>query len=150
MTLDGTYTFAAPRDRVWQLLMDPAAIASCVPGCEAFEPLGDDKYRVRLTAGVAAITGTFEGTVTLADQVAPSSYRLQMEGSGGPGFVNGDAVMTLRDDGGGTAVDVKAEVEVGGTIARVGQRLLGSVSKMMLDRFFACMAGKVGSDNAPR
>jgi len=145
MTLDGTYTFAAPRERVWQLLMDPKVIASCVPGCEEFEPMGDDKYRVRLTAGVAAITGTFEGTVTLADQVAPQSYRLQMEGSGGPGFVNGDAVMTLREDGTGTAVDVKAEVEVGGTIARVGQRLLGSVSKMMLDRFFACMAGKVGS-----
>ncbi|MGE0361964.1 MAG: carbon monoxide dehydrogenase subunit G [Vicinamibacterales bacterium] len=145
MTLDGTYTFAAPRERVWQLLMDPKVIASCVPGCEEFEPMGDDKYRVRLTAGVAAITGTFEGTVTLADQVAPQSYRLQMEGSGGPGFVNGNAVMTLREDGTGTAVDVKAEVEVGGTIARVGQRLLGSVSKMMLDRFFACMAGKVGS-----
>jgi len=145
MTLEGTYTFAAPRERVWQLLMDPAAIASCVPGCDQFEPIGGDQYRVRLTAGVAAITGTFEGTVALADQVAPQSYRLQMEGSGGPGFVNGDAVMTLREDGAGTAVDVKAEVEVGGTIARVGQRLLGSVSKMMLDRFFACMAGKVGS-----
>ncbi len=75
MTLDGTYTFTAPRTRVWQLLMDPTEIASCVPGCERFEPIGDDKYRVRLTAGVAAISGTFEGTVTLADQVAPESYR---------------------------------------------------------------------------
>ncbi len=145
MTLDGTYTFAAPRDRVWQLLMDPTEIASCVPGCDEFEPIGDDKDRVRLTAGVAAITGTFEGTVTLTDQRAPESYRLVMEGSGAPGFVNGDAVMTLREDGASTAVDVKAEVEVGGTIARVGQRLLGSVSKMMLDRFFACMSAKVGA-----
>jgi uncharacterized protein len=143
MTLAGTYTLAAPRDRVWQLLMDPKAIASCVPGCDEFEPIGADKYRVRLTAGVAAISGTFEGTVTLADQVAPESYRLQMEGSGAPGFVNGDAVMRLREDGTSTAVDVEANVEVGGTIARVGQRLLGSVSKMMLDRFFACMGGKI-------
>jgi carbon monoxide dehydrogenase subunit G len=142
MTLEGTYTIPAPRERVWQLLMDPAAIASCVPGCQAFEPLGDDKYRVKLTAGVAAISGTFEGTVALSEQVPPSSYRLVMEGSGGPGFVTGDAVMTLRDDAAGTAVDVKAEVEVGGTIARVGQRLLGSVSKMMMDRFFACMASR--------
>ncbi len=66
-----------------------------------------------------------------------------MEGSGAPGFVNGAAVMTLRDQAGSTVVDVKANVDVGGTIARVGQRLLGSVSKMMLDRFFACMAGRV-------
>jgi carbon monoxide dehydrogenase subunit G len=145
MTLEGTYTIPAPREQVWQLLMDPAAIASCVPGCQAFEPLGDDKYRVKLTAGVASISGTFEGTVALSEQVPPTSYRLVMEGSGGPGFVNGDAVMTLRDDCAGTAVDVKAEVEVGGTIARVGQRLLGSVSRMMLDRFFTCMSAKVGA-----
>jgi carbon monoxide dehydrogenase subunit G len=143
MTLEGTFTIPAPRDRVWQLLMDPAAIASCVPGCQAFEPLGDDKYRVKLTAGVAAVTGTFEGTVALTEQVAPTSYRLVMEGSGAPGFVNGDAVMTLTEADGATTVAVSATVDVGGTIARVGQRLLGSVSKMMLDRFFGCMTSKI-------
>lgn len=145
MIVEATYTVNAPRERVWQLLMDPQAIASCVPGCEAFEPTGADAYRVKLTAGVAAITGTFEGSVRITDQAAPETYRLRIEGSGAPGFVNGDAVMTLRDlDGGSTGVDVKADVTVGGTIARVGQRLLGSVSKMMLDRFFTCMTSKIG------
>ena len=145
MILEATYTVNAPRERVWQLLMDPQAIASCVPGCETFEPTGPDAYRVKLTAGVAAITGTFEGSVRITDQAAPESYRLRIEGSGAPGFVNGDAAMTLRDLGGGsTGVDVKADVAVGGTIARVGQRLLGNVSKMMLDRFFTCMASKIG------
>ena len=99
---------------------------------------------MRLTAGVAAISGTFDGTVELKDQVAPESYRLVMEGSGGPGFVNGDALIALSEHGDATTVDVTADVEVGGTIARVGQRLLGSVSKMMLDRFFACMAARSG------
>ena len=75
--------------------------------------------------------------------MAPESYRLVMEGSGGPGFVNGDAKIVLSESGTSTTVEVTADVEVGGTIARVGQRLLGSVSKMMLDRFFACMGGKV-------
>ena len=143
MILEATYTVNAPRERVWQLLMDPQAIASCVPGCQTFETMGPDAYRVKLTAGVAAITGTFEGTVGITDQRAPETYRLRMEGSGAPGFVNGDAVMTLRDLGASTGVDVKADVAVGGTIARVGQRLLGSVSKMMLDRFFACMSAKL-------
>jgi uncharacterized protein len=142
MRLEGTYPIAASRAKVWELLMDPKAIASCVPGCQGFEPLGGDKYTVRLTAGVAAISGTFDGTVELKDQVAPESYRLVMEGSGGPGFVNGDALIALSENGDATTVTVTADVEVGGTIARVGQRLLGSVSKMMLDRFFACMAGK--------
>jgi len=143
MTLDGTYTFPAPRERVWALLMDPQAIASCVPGCEVLEPLGDDRYRAKLVATVAAISGSYEGTVAIRDKVEPESYRLVIEGSGTHGFVNGESRVTLGDGGGATTVDVAGTMEVGGTIARVGQRLVGSVSKMMLDRFFACMAGKL-------
>lgn len=143
MTLDGTYTFPAPRERVWALLMDTAAIASCVPGCEALEPLGDDRYQAKLVATVAAISGSYEGTVAMLDKVAPESYRLVIEGSGKHGFVNGESRITLREQGESTLVEVTGTMEVGGMIARVGQRLIGSVSKMMLDRFFACMAGKV-------
>lgn len=143
MTLEGTYTFPAPRERVWALLMDTSAIASCVPGCEALEPLGDDRYQARLVATVAAISGSYEGTVAMLDKVAPESYRLVIDGSGKHGFVNGESRVTLREDGGSTIVDVTGTMDVGGMIARVGQRLIGSVSKMMLDRFFACMAGKL-------
>lgn len=143
MTLEGTYTFPAPRERVWALLMDTSAIASCVPGCEALEPLGDDRYQARLVATVAAISGSYEGTVAMLDKVAPESYRLVIDGSGKHGFVNGESRVTLREDGGSTIVDVTGTMEVGGMIARVGQRLIGSVSKMMLDRFFACLAGKL-------
>ena len=143
MTLEGTYTFPAPRERVWALLMHTSAIASCVPGCEALEPLGDDRYQATLVATVAAISGSYEGTVAMLDKVAPESYRLVIDGSGKHGFVNGESRVTLREDGGSTIVDVTGTMEVGGMIARVGQRLIGSVSKMMLDRFFACLAGKL-------
>lgn len=145
MTLEGTYTFPVRRQRVWALLMDTTAIASCVPGCEALEPLGGDRYRAKLVATVAAISGSYEGTVAMLDKVEPESYRLVIDGSGKHGFVNGESRVTLREDGDRTIVEVTGTMEVGGMIARVGQRLVGSVSKMMLDRFFACLAGKVQS-----
>src|SRR5204862_2741792 len=63
MEISASYTFAASSDRVWNLLMDPAMIASCIPGCGRFEPDGDDRYRVQLVVALAAITGTYEGTV---------------------------------------------------------------------------------------
>ncbi len=143
MTLDGSYTFNAPRERVWALLMDIDAIASCVPGCEGLEPVGGDTYRAKLVATVAAISGSYEGTVAMVDKVAPESYRLVIKGEGRHGFVSGESRVVLREDGAGTVVDVTGTMEVGGTIARVGQRLIGSVSKMMLDRFFACLGGKI-------
>jgi uncharacterized protein len=143
MDITGSYTFNAPPQRVWDLLMDPAVIASCIPGCERLEPDGDDRYRARLKVALAAITGSYDGTVTLSDKSAPNSYRLTVEGQGKPGFVKGNATILLRADGENTVVDVGGTVETGGTIARLGQRLIGNVSKMMQDRFFSCLQGKV-------
>ncbi len=144
MEIAGSYTFTAAPDRVWTLLMDPDAIASCIPGCDRFEPDGEDRFRARLTVALAAITGTYEGTVVLSEKLPHTSYRLTGEGQGRAGFVKGSSAIALRAEGDGTVVDVTATVQTGGPIARVGQRLIGSVSKMMLDRFFACLQGKLG------
>jgi carbon monoxide dehydrogenase subunit G len=143
MNISGSYTFGAPPARVWNLLMDPAAIAACIPGCETLEPEGPDRYHARLTVALAAITGTYDGTVVISDKVEHSSYRLSVEGQGRPGFVKGNAAIVLRPEGEGTVVDVTGTVQTGGPIARVGQRLISGVSKMMQDRFFVCLQGKL-------
>jgi uncharacterized protein len=143
MDISGSYTFNAPPDRVWDLLMDPDIISACIPGCDRFEADGADRYRVRLAVALAAVTGTYEGSVVLSDKVPQTSYRLTGEGQGRAGFVKGISAIALRADGDRTIVDVSGTVQTGGAIARVGQRLIGSVSKMMLDRFFACLQSKV-------
>ena len=143
MDITGTYTFAAPPERVWALLMDPEQIASCIPGCNRLEPDGVDRYKAAITIGMAAITGNYDGIVTISDKVEPSSYRLKVEGQGRPGFVKGEVAITLRADGANTIVDVAGTAQTGGTIARLGQRIVGSAAKMMQDRFFACMSAKL-------
>ena len=143
MEISGTYAFGAPPERVWDLLLDTAAIAACIPGCERFEPDGDDRYRVRLAVALAAITGTYEGSVSISEKVSPTSYRLAAEGQGRPGSVEGTAAIVLRADAAGTVVQVTATVQTRGTIARMGQRLIGGVSQMMMDRFFACLKAKL-------
>jgi carbon monoxide dehydrogenase subunit G len=143
MDIFGSYTFDVPADRVWDLLMDPAALSSCIPGCTRFEPDGEDRYAVTLTVALAAITGTYNGTVNLTDKTLHTSYRLVMEGQGRAGFVKGSSVISLRPAGASTAVDVSGAVHTGGPIARVGQRLIGGVARMMLDRFFACLKAKL-------
>jgi len=143
MEISSSYNFNAPLDRVWDLLMNPALLSSCIPGCEKFEPDGEDRYTVTLTVGLAAITGTYTGTVVLVDKIPHASYRLVVEGQGRPGFVKGSSAIALRADGATTAVDVTGTVQTGGPIARVGQRLIGGVAKMMMDRFFACLQSKL-------
>ena len=108
------------------------------------EQTAEDTYRAKLTMGIATVTGQYEGTVRMSEKKAPSGYTLLVQGKGSPGFVNGSATVTLAESDGGasTRVDVIGKAQVGGTIARVGQRLLGGVSKMMMDRFFACLQEK--------
>lgn len=143
MQISGTYRFNAAPDLVWARLMDPALIATCIPGCNALEPDGENRFRARLTVALAAITGTYDGTVTLSDLVPGASYRLTAEGQGRPGFLKGDSLVSLIPDGPATIIYVSGTLHMGGTIARLGQRLIGSVSQTMMDRFFGCMQSKV-------
>jgi uncharacterized protein len=143
MEISGSYTFNASPERVWALLMDPTVLSSCIPGCERFDPTGDDRYTVTLTVGIAAITGTYTGTVHLVDQIPHTSYRLVVEGQGRPGFVKGSSAVALKAAADATEVSVTADVQAGGAIARVGQRLIGGVAKMMMDRFFGCLQAKL-------
>lgn len=140
MKLDGSYDIPAPRDKVWAALLDPAQLATAMPGCEKLEAAGEGEYRAVMKIGVAAVKGTFEGKVRLSDLTPPTRYRMAVEGSGGPGFVRGEAAMELSDVEGGTRIAYSADVQVGGLIAGVGQRMLGGVSKMMLDQFFSRMS----------
>lgn len=143
MELTASYTFDAPPEQVWNVLMDPTVISSCVLGCDRFEPDGEDRYAVTLTVSLAAITGTYTGTVALTDKEPVTAYRLVIEGHGRPGFLKGTSLIRLRADGDRTAIDVTASVTTGGPVARVGQRLIGSVARMMMDRFFGCLKTKL-------
>jgi len=143
--VSGRYTFEADVAKVWDVLMDPRVVCACLPGCTELRPLGDDRYEAVLTVAVSAITGTYKGTVAIEDKVPLRSYKLTVEGRGGPGFVSGHSTITLSPKRERTVVDVVGAVQVGGPIARVGQRLLAGVSKMMMDRFFACLQGKAAA-----
>jgi carbon monoxide dehydrogenase subunit G len=110
MDITGTYTFAASAQKVWALMLDPEAIASCIPGCDRLEPDGVDRYKAAITIGIAAITGNYEGTVTISEKAEPTSYKLTVEGQGRPGFVKGTVTITLRPDGANTIVDVNGSL----------------------------------------
>lgn len=143
MQLTARYVVDAPVDRVWDLLMDPVAIASCLPGCQEMRALGDDRYQADLVVALAAITGSYAATVAIEEKVPPRSYRLVVQGNGRPGFVKGMATVTLQPEGAGTAVAIDATGQVGGLVARVGQRLLDGVARSMMNKFFACMAARL-------
>lgn len=131
MKLEGTYTFEAPREVVWEALLDPNVLASVMPGCEKLEQVGDNEYKGALKIRVGPVQGAFEGLVNLSDINTPESYRMQVDGKGAPGFMKGVGEVRLEDQGASTLMHYSGEAQVGGRIASVGQRLLDSSAKAL-------------------
>jgi carbon monoxide dehydrogenase subunit G len=146
MELTASYTLDVPVERAWDVLMDINVIAGCLPGCRGLQPVGPDRYEVELGVTIAAVAGSFKGTVALEDKAPPNSYTLVVEGSGRQGFIKGRANVALAPEGDRTRVQIAARADVGGMIARVGQRLLEGVARTMMDRFYACLAKRVEPD----
>jgi carbon monoxide dehydrogenase subunit G len=141
MKIEGSHEIPAPQDQVWSALLDPDKLALAIPGAEKLEEIGPNEYKATMKVGVGPVKGTFEGKVRLSDLEPPNRYKMAMEGTGGPGFVRGQAVMELGPgENNATLVKYNADVQIGGLIASVGQRMLGGVSRMMLDQFFGRMS----------
>lgn len=131
MKLEGSYTFAAPRDMVWGVLLDPEVLAKALPGCEELERVGENEYKATLNVRVGPVQGRFTGTVTLSDLNPPVSYHMRVSGQGAPGFVNGEGDIRLEEQNGSTILHYSGEAQIGGRIASVGQRLLDSTAKSL-------------------
>ena len=136
MKIEGNYTFDAPQAKVWDVLLDPKVLAQCLPGCEGLNETGPDQYEATMKVGIAAVKGTYKGKVTIKDKQPPTHYVLSGQGSGGPGFIQGDMAVDLEESNGKTALKYSADAQVGGLVASIGQRMLGGVGKMMIDQFF--------------
>ena len=139
----GAYTFDVLPDRVWAGLLQPDVLESRIPGCREFREVADDEYEIALRVGMGAVGGTYTGKVVVTDRDAPRSFRMAIDGRGSGGATEGSVLMTMRELDGSTEVIVDGDATASGAIARVGQRLLGSASRMMMDQFFACLKGKV-------
>ena len=140
MKIKADYTVSANRERVWKLMTDAELLRQCIPGCEELKAVGDDTYEATIKVGVAGIKGTYKGTVTLDDMQPPSAYRLTVEGKSTIGFLKGACDFQLEETNPGeTKVELNGELAVGGKLARVGQRIIGSASKMTISQFFKQM-----------
>jgi carbon monoxide dehydrogenase subunit G len=132
--LEGTYTFNAPRDLVWEALMDPQVIADILPGCETMEEVEPNSYRAVIKIKVGPVQGNFEGTVRLSNIQELGSYHMDVSGRGAPGFVTGAGDLRLEPQGNDTLMTYKGTASVGGKLAGVGQRLLDSSAKFIVQQ----------------
>jgi len=143
MKLAGTHTLAAPRQRVWELLVDPQRLSRCIPGCGKLETIGENEYAGEINVGVAAVKGLYKGKVKLEDLQPPKHYRIVVDGKGKQGFIKGAGALDLEEASGQTVLRYEGDAQIGGPLASVGQRMVEGAAKTMIAQFFTAMEAEV-------
>jgi hypothetical protein len=143
MKIVGETVIPGTPEAVWGRLVDPVVMAQCLPGCREVSALGPDTFAVTLNIGVGPITGTYAGTMRLTGQEPPHRYRVAFEGSGAQGFVRGTGEAQLMAQEGGTLLRYESDVEVGGLVASVGQRILEGVGRWLVKQMFTRLSAHV-------
>lgn len=132
MKISGNHTFSAPRERVWEALLDPAVLSTVLPGCEQLEQSAENEFSGTINLKVGPVQGKFQGKVVLEDPLEPESYTLQLDGRGAPGWIRATTAISLAKEGEGTLLSYDGDAQVGGRIASVGQRLLDSSTRSII------------------
>jgi len=140
MELNGSEEIAASKEQLWEGLNDPDVLTKCIPGCTAMVETAPDSYDVTMQLKVAAVGGSFDGKVALSDKVEPERCRIAVSGAGSLGTGSGTAEFTITEiDAGRSRLDYAGTGEIGGLVAGVGQRILGSVAKHLTKQFFTAL-----------
>jgi len=146
LKLAGHYAVPMGRERAYELLQNPGVLARAMPGCDHLALIAPDEYEMRMKMVISSIQGLFAGKVRIADRNWPESFRLIVEGSGKVGFMKGDGVLRLSPADAGTEVRYEGDVQVGGMIASVGQRLLDTTSRFLIRKFFEKLVAEAGGE----
>jgi carbon monoxide dehydrogenase subunit G len=144
MHFEGTVQINAPRDKVWAFLIDPNQVGSCGPGVESIEVIDDTHFKAAAKVGVGFISARFNVNMELVDLEAPDKANIKAHGQAPGSAVDATATMNLSDgEGGGTQMDWLADVNISGTLASVGARLIEGTANKMIGQTFDCIRAKL-------
>jgi carbon monoxide dehydrogenase subunit G len=150
MKLEGEHVFNGPRQEVWDLIRDPEVLSTCLPGTQSLNKISDQEYEGNMNVRIGPVSGTFAGKLVVSNEKPPESCTLTVDGRGAPGFGKGVGNVRFTDNGDGTTLmNYDGDLQVGGTLASVGQRMLDSVSKSMIRQGFealdSALAARLGT-----
>jgi carbon monoxide dehydrogenase subunit G len=150
--IEGEYVFNGPREEVWKIVRDPELLSTALPGTQSLEQVSENEYEGEINVRIGPVGGEFAGRVVISDEIPPESCTMSVEGKGKPGFVKGTGnVQLIAQDDEKTLMKYEGEVQIGGRLASVGQRLIDTASKSMinqgLDTLDQALQARIGADS---
>lgn len=149
MKIAGEQTLSAPRERVWALFNDPERLSRLIPGLEKLEVISPTEFAGTLSVGIAAVKGVYTGKLKLDEVRPPEHYKMTVDGKGKQGFMRGAGTIDLVAKGSNQTVAIySGDIQIGGPLMQVGQRMIDSAAKMMIGQFFAAADAELNAEAA--
>lgn len=134
-----SFDVAASVEDAWAFFADPRKVVVCLPGAEVTEAIDERSFDGRVSVKVGPVTAKYEGVVRLEEKDAQTHVvRLKGEGkeTGGSGSAKMSMTGRLASLGEGrTHVEVDAEIDVVGKMARFGRGVMEDVSRQLFREF---------------
>jgi carbon monoxide dehydrogenase subunit G len=148
MLITNDFEVAQPVDKVWQFFGDIPRVASCLPGAELTESLGDDKYGGRVAVRMGPVRLQFTGTAEITER-DEAARRIVVHAVGAEERGRGQASMvvtgTLAHAGRGTRVGVSQDLQLSGAAAQYGRGMISDVTAVLMRDFAANLADQIAS-----
>jgi carbon monoxide dehydrogenase subunit G len=154
LQIHSTFDVAEPVSRAWTLLTDIKGIASCMPGSELTEALGDNRYKGRVTVRLGPVMLTFDGTARL-EEMDPVNHRARVSAQGsdkkGRGGATADIRFRLERLGDGTKVLIVTDLRLFGSVAQYGRGagMINELASQLVQQFAASLREKISANGAP-
>jgi carbon monoxide dehydrogenase subunit G len=137
--VEGTKHFEAPREKVWEVLNDPARLAKTMPGVQSFDVEDDKHWKanvvIPLGLGGLKMSINFEKT----EERKPDYAALHAEGTGVAALLKMDTQFELSEANGGTDMNWEADVRLLGQVGSMGQRVLQPIVNQQVQNVLAAL-----------
>lgn len=140
---EGEAVVQAPRQRIWDMLLNPDELMSIIPGAHGVEKVSDTEFRADVTLGIGPVKGLYSAVIRLSNLNEPESVTLTGGTSGALGNGEGSGSVTLTEGPSGTTtITYQYTAAVGGKVASIGGRLLDGAARVVIGQFFEALAAK--------
>jgi uncharacterized protein len=138
MVFEGKIDVAVPPAKTWDFLLDVDRFASCMPGVEKATRIDDRTFDGTIGAAVGPISGKFNFRATIVDSQPPEELIVRTEGTDSVtgSRMNADVTIHLKElMANHTQLDYRADVQIQGRLAILGDMILRATASLMLESF---------------
>jgi uncharacterized protein len=133
MKVEDSFTVEAPVATAWEAIIDPNVVGPCIPGCQAVEVLGPDRYRAEVAVALGPIKTTFNVVVEVSERKPPERVVSVTRGEEGSraSLLTANNLLELRAlDENTTEISYSSDVSLTGRLGKFG---LGIMKKRAKD-----------------